>query len=209
MNAASAPSLRAELDHLLLHPLVLADARVLVRHHAGVDVEPRDLLVQPRDQFERVRQLRRRGAELPAEASEFGDLGNQAILGFSPGLLRGIDVGEIPLVFVRNLAAIALLRENGRVWRDGCEGGGERDAGQHVTDTPRHDSSELLKTTRGSGAPPLGYGALAARPVPDVVWSPGLRGEHRDESVLRQPPGESAVGRCCRRGQRAPALRAS
>ena len=58
---------RAELRHLLLHPLVGADARVLVGHHARVDVDAREVLRQPRRQLERVGELLRRGRERALE----------------------------------------------------------------------------------------------------------------------------------------------
>ena len=106
-----AAELRVHLHHFLLHALVLADARVLVRQHAGVDVGPRELLVQLRQQLERVGESPRRGAERAAKALQLRNLGEQALFSRPPGLLRRIDVRGVPLVLVGNLAAVAFLRE--------------------------------------------------------------------------------------------------
>ena len=97
--------------HLLLHALRLGQARVLVGHHAGVDVEARELLVEPRHQLEGVGQRRRRraraGLRRRATAAVSAAI---ASLRARHAAASGIDVGEVPLVGVGNLGAVALLR---------------------------------------------------------------------------------------------------
>ncbi len=78
---------RSELDHLLLHPLVLAHARVGVRHHARVDVGARELLRKPRAELERVGQARGRRAERPLEFLDFRNLGDELVFCAPPGLV--------------------------------------------------------------------------------------------------------------------------
>jgi hypothetical protein len=46
--------LREELLHLLLHALRTRQARVLIGEHAGVHIQPRQLLIEVRHVFERV-----------------------------------------------------------------------------------------------------------------------------------------------------------
>ena len=101
--------LGVELLHLLLHPLRLAQPRVLVRRHARVDVEAGELLVEPGPQVERVGERLRRGSQ---PARERRDLRH---LRLDPGL-RGApcgdvrkDLGEVPRVFRLNPGAVAFL----------------------------------------------------------------------------------------------------
>ena len=46
MNETCSPNFAAELLHLLLHALVLADARVLVGDQAGVEVDLLEFLAE-------------------------------------------------------------------------------------------------------------------------------------------------------------------
>ena len=78
MNAASAPKRAASCTISCCMPWCVADARVLVGQHAGVDVGARELLVQLRQQLERVGESARRGAERAAKALQLRDLGEQA-----------------------------------------------------------------------------------------------------------------------------------
>jgi hypothetical protein len=101
-----------DLLHLLLHAVRARRPRVLVGEHAGVDVEARQLLVQPRRQLQRVGQRLRRGSELALEVAQLRQLRDDLFLLRAPGALARIDVRQIPGVFHRDLGPIAFLRRH-------------------------------------------------------------------------------------------------
>jgi hypothetical protein len=105
---------RADLLHLLLHALVLGDARVLVREEARVEEYLLQFLRDAIDRVERVGQARRRRAERALERRDRRDLRFQFVLGLAPGALGRVEVGEIPLVLVRDRCAAAILRRQCR-----------------------------------------------------------------------------------------------
>ena len=114
---------RADLRHLLLHALIRADARVLVGHHARVDVDAREVLRQPRRQLERVGKLRRRRTERSLERADRRELFRELLFRGAPRLIARIDLGKVPLVAIRNGAAFFLLRRKG----NGQQAGGQQD----------------------------------------------------------------------------------
>jgi len=104
--------LRVDLLHLLLHPLRVGEPRIFDGEHAGVDVEPRQLLVQPRHRLERVGQCLRRRAERSGELLYGGNLGGGLLLLRPPGGDARIDVRQVPLVLVIDFGAIAILAQH-------------------------------------------------------------------------------------------------
>jgi len=77
----------AELDHLLLHPLVEADARVLIGAHAGIDEKTGELLIKIALQLEGIRQRGGRRRKLSLKCAQFGKCGGQFLFRRTPGFV--------------------------------------------------------------------------------------------------------------------------
>jgi hypothetical protein len=122
--------LRAELLHLLLHPLVLADARVLVGHHAGVDVDPLEILGDAIAGFECLGQARRGRSQGALERGERRDFADELVLRRPPRVVGRVEISEVPLVFVGNFGPVAFLPLDGIRGSGGDQGGREQGGGE-------------------------------------------------------------------------------
>jgi len=115
---------RAELAHLLLHRLVLGDARVFVRLHAGVGIRSVEVLLQVGDEVERTQHLLRALAERAAELLALRNGGSKFFFRRAPGGVRWVEFGEVPLVLIGNFRAVALLLRRGADERSREQGEG-------------------------------------------------------------------------------------
>ncbi len=112
----------AELNHFLLHGLIGADACVLVRVHAGVNVEAAEFFVEGALRFESVGQVGCGGGQRALKLPQGRQLGCKFFFGGAPGMVGGIDGREIPFVGVGDFAAIVLRRLRSLSLRkQGCE----------------------------------------------------------------------------------------
>ena len=107
MYEACGAELRVDLLHLLLHALRLGDPRVLVGQHAGVDVQPRQLLVEPRLSSSASASVGGEEPSLPRNSRRLGDFGRNLLLLCPPCRLARIDIGQIPLVRIGHFRAVA------------------------------------------------------------------------------------------------------
>ncbi len=133
------PERGADLRHLLLHALIGADARVLVGHHARVDIDAREVLREAAREFQRVGELLRRAAERAFVRGDLWKLGDERVLRGAPRLVGRVDLRQVPLVLVGNLAAFPLLRNRGERGGGDNERGAEdakRTGGSHGVLTP-------------------------------------------------------------------------
>ncbi len=99
----------AGLLHLLLHALIPADARVLIGDQPGVEGDALEVLGDAVGGVERVGEPLRRLRERALEGRERRDFPDDLLLGSAPGVVRRIEIGEVPLVAVRNFRAVAFL----------------------------------------------------------------------------------------------------
>src|SRR5262249_18272124 len=104
---------RAGLLHLLLHSLVLADARVLVGDQTGVERDALEVFGDPVRSVERVGEALRRLRERTLERGERRNVLEDLVLRRAPGFVRRIQVREVPLVAVGDAGPIVLLRRGG------------------------------------------------------------------------------------------------
>ena len=105
---------RKQLDHLLFHAFVMRVARVLVRQHVRIGVQARQLLAERRHLRQRVGQRGGRAGELALECAKLRNLRGNFVFRGAPGGVVGIEIAQIPLVLVRDLRAVALLRDSGK-----------------------------------------------------------------------------------------------
>ena len=113
---------RAQLHHLFTHALRTRFTRVLIGEQADVDKRARQFLVDRIERVERLGKSRRRRRQLALEGADLRELLLDAFLRRSPGVGGRVDLGEVPLVAIRNLRAIAFLRNRRKC--EGCGGGG-------------------------------------------------------------------------------------
>src|SRR5688500_9534591 len=82
---------------------------VLVRLQIRVGGEPVEGLLQIRHTLERISERDGRSAERSLELPDAGYVGLQFLFCRAPRRVRRVDVREVPLVFIGNARAIALL----------------------------------------------------------------------------------------------------
>ena len=185
MNDAWAPKAAASCTISCCMPWCADVARVLVGQHAGVDVEPRQLLVERVQLVERVGQRRRRRGELALELPQLRQVGGELLLRGAPRGVGRIDVGEVPLVLLRNLRAVAFLAPRAAV-----RAATAAMSSTHRPDEPRSSCAHPSILPAG----PSGARAGSCNVCGDGRGVPGRRGAAAAVGLLRTCAGAGGRG---------------
>ena len=154
MNDGLGAEVGADLRHLLLHALIRADPRVLVRLHARVDVETREFFRQAGRELQSVGKLLRRRGERAFEGANRRQLGDKLVLRRAPRLVARINLRQVPLVSIGNRAAFLLLRgmdeHSGRQprKRDGQLAREDIDVNSRASNAPFRTAPSLSRSER-------------------------------------------------------------